>query len=406
MKKLIAISVVFALAAGVAFAVDLAGTVFGHVNVIETQFVKDVDAKLDANGGMDRVRIDGAGEAGDGKFGGYIRVQGFDSFDSVESVYAYWKPIDQFKLTIGGFGDAFWGKEGVTGWGFNQMPNDCSVATNYGIWCGPYWGSSVYFPGGGGDGYAAFMHNRYVFLEGFQYYGAALEIKPIDVLGINIGIPFITGPRNNDSNKDGTIGDVFQASLFQVDLNFSFGNIALTYDGANRAGMKAGDGGALYLYYGGSFGDLSIDFGLAYHFPGAKDADRPSWGDSDAALPIGIGLGVKYAAGSFGIKFRTTVALGGDDKNTYLNLSLLPYFAINDSISVFLNMGLGMLAPDSSDAYVGFYVNPYLRVGGEWGPTFYVGIQLESPLSYEDKLIDGDPAYVRFSIPIALQVSF
>jgi len=410
MKKLIAIAVVLALVSGAAFAVDLSGTVFGHVNIMQGDTGKDAagDAnKVTAGGGIDRARIDGSGEAGEGKFGGYIRIDSGDLADA----YAFWKPIDQFKLIIGGFSDAFWGKEGNTGWMFNQMPYDSSVAINPGIWCGPWWGSSVYLdqdnpadpPDSTFNKYngAAYLHNRYVFLEGFQYKGLSLEIKPLDMLGINIGIPFMDAPRGGD------FGDIFQASLFQIDLNFDFGNIAITYDGANRAGMKADDGGALYVYYGGSFGDLSLDVGFALHFAGAADAEKPKWGGSDKAQPIGLGLGVKYATDAFGVKFRLTAALGGEiDKGTYINTSILPYFAINDSLSAFVNMGLGMISPDEGDTFVGWYFNPYLRVGAEWGPTFYFGVKVESPLSYDGKFMGGQDSFIKFSVPISLMVSF
>jgi hypothetical protein len=401
MKKLIAIAVVFALVSGVAFAVDLSGTVFGHVNVIEGDTGED--SKLNAGGGIDRARLDGAGEVGDGTFGGYIRVQVNEGkFDQLESVYAWWKPIPEFKLTIGQFGDAFWGKEGNTGWMFNQMPYDSSVAINPGVWCGDWWGSSIYYDSEAVKApQAAYMHNRYVFLEGFQENGLSLEIKPLDMLNINIGIPFISAPRGAE------FGDVLQASLAQIELNFDFGNIALTYDGANRAGMKAGadqddaDGGAFYVYYGGAFGDLSLDVGFALHFAGAADGDKPTWGHSGEALPIGLGLGLKYATDAFGVKFRAIAALGGEDKNTYINTSLLPYFKINDNISAFVNVGLGMVSPEEGDAFVGWYFNPYLRVGAEWGPTFYFGVKVWSELNN-----GSTDAIIKFAVPISLMVSF
>ena len=394
MKKLIAIAVVLALVSGAAFAVDLSGTVFGHVDLVKGDSGKNADG--DANpllgdGGIDRARIDGSGEAADGAFGGYIRLDSGNLADA----YAFWKPADQFKLIIGGFSDAFWGKEGVTGWGFNQMPNDSGIATNYGIWCGGGWGSSVYDVKD-----SPYMHNRYVFLEGFQYQGLSLEIGRFfdNILGVNIGIPFIDAPRG------GEFGDIFQASLAQLDLQFGFGNIALTYDGSNRAGMAAGDGGAFYIYYGGSFGDLGLDLGAAIHFAGAADADKPGWGASDEAQPIGVGLGLKYATDTFGVKLRVTAALGGEiDKNTYINASLLPYFAIGDSV-LFINAGLGLVSYDDSDKdpLVGFYLNPYLRIGAEWGPTFYVGFRLEASGAKDA----DDNAVLNWSVPISLMVSF
>ena len=385
MKKLIAIAVVFALVAGAAFAVDVSGTVFGHFNLLQGD--TGDDSKVGAGGGMDRLRIDGSGEVADGAFGGYIRMQKnpWENFVGVNAAYAWWKPIDQFKLFIGCQSDAFWGKEGVTGWGFNQMPNDSSVATLFGI-----WDSGIYCADGKAQNAPDLFapgRNRYTFLEGFSDWGLGMEIKPLDMVSVNLALPF-------NAKKGKEAADVFAAALAQVDLHFDFGNIALTYDGA----ADEGDG-AFFAYFGGSFGDLGLDVGIAYHFTG----------DNDKAKPLGFGVGLKYASGSFGLKFRATMATGGDDKFTYVNTSILPYFAINDNLTVFVNAGLGIMSHEDSDnAFVGFYVNPYVRVGAEWGPSFYVGLKLESALSYDGKQyadITKD-SVVKFAVPVALMVSF
>jgi len=358
--------------------------VFGHIDLLKGS--TEEDSKVEVGGSLDRVRLDGSGEVADGAFGGYIRIDKGD----LDSAYAFWKPIDQFKLIIGNFSDGIWGKEGVTGWAFNQMPNDSGVATNYGIWYG--WGgweghgTSVY-------GGIAPIHNRYTFFEGYNDNGLGLEIKPIDILGVNIALPFI--------NKGGDAEDAFKNVIFQLDLNLDFGNIALTYDGGGRAVTQIGDAGAIFLYFGGSFGDLGLDVGFSYHMADDADVSVP---------PIGFGLGLKYASDAFGVKFRATAALGGAkdyEDLTYVNVSVLPYFAINDNISAFINAGLGMVA-GKDDTAVGFYVNPYLRVGAEWGPTFYFGIKLESGLAVDGKQF-SDPtkdSVLNFSVPISLMVSF
>jgi hypothetical protein len=394
MKKLIAISVVFALIAGVAFAVDVTGTVFGHFNVLEGSTAED--SKVTSSGGMDRVRIDGSGEAGDGAFGGYIRLDMGD----IDSANAWWKPIDQFKLIIGNNTDGFWGKEGVTGWGFNQMPNDSGIATNYGIWYGWDDGAGGF---GASDVYTGRalppLHNRYTFFEGVVNNAAMMEITPMDMLGINIAIPF---EAPNAVSKESA--DVFKAAVAQINLNLDFGNIAITYDGGGRGSKAVDAAGAIYAYFGGTFGDLGIDFGVSYHLSGDA-AD----GQTEDALPIGIGVGVKYATDSFGVKFRTTAALagkenkqaGGDGGNVYINTSVLPYFNISDSLAAFANVGLGMVMPEEGDNEMGWYFNPYLRVGAEWGPTFYAGVRVESPFK-----MGADKAIINWSVPVSLMVSF
>jgi len=363
------------------------GTVFGHVNVIESD--TGDDAKVTSSGGMDRIRIDGSGEAGDGAFGGYIRLDNGD----IDSANAWWKPIDQFKLIIGNNSDGFWAKEGVTGWMFNQMPYDSGIAINPGTWYGEYGGGVM---GGGGNWGSCpyggpYMHSRYVFFEGVGDSGALMEITPADMVGINVYIPFI-----REKEKEAAV--VFKNSVAQLDLKLDFGNIAITYDGGGRGSRVVGAGGAIYAYFGGSFGDLGLDVGFSYHLSGDPDNEKALWLETDAAQPIGVGLGVKYATDSFGVKFRTIVALAGDDEGTYINASLLPYFTLSDSLSAFVNVGLGMTMPGEGDSVTGWYFNPYLRVGAEWGPTFYFGIKAESA--------GGDDAIIKWAIPVSLMVSF
>jgi len=285
---------------------------------------------------------------------------------------AWWKPIDQLKLTIGGNPDGIWGKEGVTGWMFNQMPYDSSIALGSGnIWG---WGETV----------ASSLQTRFAFFHGYDDQRAALEITPIDMLGINIAIP-LAGSSGDDLFKD---------ILAQINLNFDFGNIALTYKGASHFGDPA-----LFVYFGGSFGDLGLDVGFGYHMSDS-DADNH---------PIFAGLGIKYATDAFGVKFRTALGIPGEDTQQFgVLVDVLPYFAINDNLSAFINMGLGMTMPSSNgadkddDAIVGWFINPYLRVGAEWGPTFYVGLQISS----DGKKVGDDPAVVKFAVPISLMVSF
>jgi len=408
MKKLIAISVVFALVAGAVFAVDVSGTVIGTANVIESSTAKG--DKVKASGTMDRIRLDGAGETDGSDFGGYIRIQyaDWDGNFKPDAAYAWWKPVDQFKLIIGQQSDGFWGKEGVTGWGFNQIAQDTSVATNPGIWYGwngvqdpPFGNDDISSPYAFGSPY---MHNRYTFFEGWLAWGAGMEITPTDMVGINIAIPYHSYEYPGDTKGDpkNSAAYIYKAAIAQFDFKLDFGNIALTYDGGGRAVASDGSGGAIYLYAGlNVIENLGIDVGFSYHLTDKDIADYKH--------PIGVGIGLKYTADSFGVKFRTSAALAGDDKNTYINTSVMPYFAISDTLSAFINIGLGMQMGDGIKAMtggnsstMGWYFNPYLRAGGEWGPSFYAGVKVESP-GLEQKGADN---VINWSVPISLVVSF
>jgi hypothetical protein len=405
------------LVSGAAFAVDLGGTVTGTVELLQGDTVKD--SKITSSGSLDRVRIDGSGEAADGAFGGYFRYS-----DGGFAGNAWWKPIDQFKLLIGSNGgDGFIGKEGVTGWMFQQTAYDTGVGFGAGnIWGGGYGGHTVYrnafFEGGGDGGNAAYLF-----------------ITPLDMLAINVILPVFNG---------GEVGDVFMKAVAQLDLKFDFGNIALTYVGgrgykkesdrtlryvdpvapdpdkdgwkvdnpASPAGTTPSivpdpdtgtpgkwvidydpgydEPGSFFVYYGGSFDALSIDFGLGYHF---------NKNDGKDAQPISVGLGLKYSVDTFGVKFRAVASLAGADKSTAVLAEVMPYFKLGDNLTAFVSAGLALTMPDGADTVTGWHFNPYIQVGEEWGAKFLAGFQVQSNG-------EGKEPVINWGVPIAIIVSF
>jgi hypothetical protein len=387
MKKLIVLSVVFALVASTAaFAVDLGATIIGSASLASGESGDDASEDIVGSGGLGRVRIDGGGEAGEGKFGGYFR------YDGGATGNAWWKPIDQFKLLIGGNGgDGFFAKEGVTGWMFYQEPCDIGVSNNGNTWGGGY-GTMKFrdiFYGGGFDGNPDVL----------------LMITPLDILAINVQLPFITG-------KGMKTEDIFKVALFQLDLKLDFGNIALTYKGGlndvDTSGKFSGyendySSPQIYLYYGGSFGDLAIDFGFTYHM----DAENAA-GDKEKR-PMGVGLGVKYAADSFGVKFRAGATLAGEDKNTNIIADIMPYFSLGDNITAFVSVGIGMFMPDDGDQLMGWHFNPYVQIGEEWGAKFVIGVKLwnQTALNNADtNWANVKDDIIHWEVPIGVKVSF
>jgi len=357
MKKLIVLSVVFALVASAAFAVDLGASVFGLVTPV--QWDND-SGDITSSGSMQRLRLQGSGDVADGAFGGWIRFDpaGFDwanNFGSGVSGYAYWKPIDQFKMVIGGNPDGMYGKEGVTGWMFHENPYDAGVA----FVGGNVWGWGPY---NGGD-----IKTRDVFYGGFGGNALHLNITPIEVFTVNLVLPFFDG---------GEIGDVLTSVKAQLDFNLEFGNIALTYDGGTS-------GGRVFLYYGGPIGPLGLDVGVSYGF------------DDDSNYTIGAGLGLKFATDAFGIKFRVVTTITADDFN--LLGEILPFFPFSDKLAVFIGIGAAMIQKGSNDAAIDFHVNPYIRVGEEWGAQFLAGVQLYST---------GNLDKINLSVPIAIMLNF
>jgi len=84
--------------------------------------------------------------------------------------------------------------------------------------------------------------------------------------------------------------------------------------------------------------------------------------ENGTANPIAAGLGVKYAADAFGVKFRAVGSFAGEDKNTKVLADVLPYFNLGDNLAVFVSVGLGVLMPDGGDTVIGWHFNPYIQV--------------------------------------------
>ena len=394
MKKLIVLSVVFALVAATAtFAVDLGGTVIGNTTLAASN--TGDDAEVTGSGNIKRYRIDGGGEAGEGKFGGYFRLDG----DGLNG-NAWWKPIDQFKLQIGGNGgDGYLAKEGVTGWSFYQTACDTDVSMGGGnVWGWAYVYNGDWDNGGNYNSYGQNYKYRDVFYGGGADGGNDLYlfISPLDILGINVQLPFFS---RKDSNSK--VEDIFKQAIAQIDLKLDFGNIALTYRGGLGADDDNDDPATIFLYYGGSFGDLAIDFGFSYKMDGKAAGESYK-------NPMGVGLGLKYATDSFGVKLRLAATLAGDDEITSILADLQPYFKLGDNLTAFVSVGIGMLSGDGvkaiaggEDSIMGWHFNPYIQVGEEWGAKFLAGVKV-----WSGGKLGGADAITEWAIPIAVIVSF
>jgi opacity protein-like surface antigen len=391
MKKLIAIAVVFVLVAGAAFAADVSGTVIGTITPLKGDNAKDAagDATpVGVGGNMSRIRIEVSGQDEDGKFGGYVRHDtnwwGAATPAITASGNVWWKPIDQFKLLVGGNGkDGFFGADGVTRWGFYQVAGDVGVASE-----GWAFGASFY------EGFAPLA-------------SAVLTLTPIEALEINVGIPFF-GDANEGGGK---AEDVYNKIEAQVAYNIDgIGRVALSYKGDSNEGLR--DTSKMFVYFGlSAIENLGIDIGLGFKFPGSESVGGV---DSTYNAPLAVGLGVKFDAGAFGVKARLQGQFGEVTKvgstetkgDTVINVDVLPYFAVSDNLTAFLSAGLGIKAPDGDDAVTSWHINPYITVKSNWwAPNFYAGLRIDSD-GKKGSSGDGDASLINWSVPIGLIVSF
>jgi hypothetical protein len=433
MKKLIAIAVVFALVAGGVFAADLGVNVIGSVDLFQGNNVEGEGV----GGGlsMNRARIQGAGENDDGTFGAWMRfeAEGGSNMKQGVSALAWWKPIDMFKLSIGGNPDGLYDKQGYSGWMFHQIVADTNVVNASQAWGCAYTINGPPWTWGGDDKRLieeAFVGGAPVFQNAF--YGGEggnalfLEIKPVDMFGINVILPYEKGGTYFDEDNDefaGGVAEVFKNMTVQLDVNLDFGNIALTIDLDTDNVDPDKIGATAYLYLGlTSIDNLSLDAGIGMRFP-ETDLD-----DNKITYPLAIGVAAKYDVNDqFGLKARAMARfLGGvkpdavDKKVTEpfaLIFDIQPYYAINDSVTIFADIGINMVGSQKydgeklSDAGFGWHLNPYIGVGQEWGPRFFAGFKIWSTPVWAGAKDDGviklaDKASMQWSVPIGLVVSF
>ncbi|GBU26740.1 hypothetical protein R84B8_00252 [Treponema sp. R8-4-B8] len=273
-----------------------------------------------------------------------------------------------------------YGKEGTAGWMFYQTPYDTGVTMP---------GDNTW---GGSNIYGQGLKFRNAFYRGFGDNGLHLNIKPIDMIGINLVLPYWP---TDDGDKE--VADVFKGIVAQVDLNFDFGNIAITYEGDNSYIQNgnnnwSGGGGTIFAYFGGNFGSLGLDFGLAYNLPD----------DNDESAPLAVGLALKVGfTDTVGLKVRLAGSFAGqgNNKDTNILADILPYFNLGDNLAVFVSIGLGLKLPDDGgDAVIGWHFNPYVQIGEEWGAKFLAGVKVWSA--------GGEDAIINWAVPIAISIGF
>jgi len=404
MKKLIAISVVFALIAGAAFAADVSGEVFGKITPLQGDTAKapagQKGSGVQSSGEMKRIRVEASGEDDNGTFGGYIRIDKHPWWTSdwnadlavagseaaILTGNVWWKPSEQFKFLIGGNGkDGFFGADGITRWGFYQVAAD-----------------------GIGIAQENWRFSR-SFYQGFDpLYSAIFTITPTEAVEVNIGIPFfsLSGTEAGTVNKDGQkdqMADKFKKTNFQFAYTIDgTGKFALTYKGDV---MEGNDQPKVFGYFNlTAIENLGVDIGIGFKFPGK---------DPSISNPISAGVGVAYNAGEFGVKARVQGTFGGEKSDPLaIDFDVLPYYAISDTLTFFFDAGIYLAMPHQGDNAMGWHINPYITVKSSWwAPNFYAGLRIENKYNPGSPDSDvskpkGDDDVIKWSVPIGIVVHF
>ena len=377
MKKIVAISVMFALVAAAAFAQPSVGGQFkAGVNLLmgtnEKEQMKDNSYTTGADFGSTTGSIGAEPQKyeeksqdfqssgrtagwpkrtmaylnlkfGDAEMGGYARFHASragDWYGDSAFAFMWWRPSEFFRIQIGRNADADWGAANLTGWGFNGEAQDFVALDN-----------------DSQDGLASSVTvaRRTGFYGGIQGDSAVLtSLYPIEGLTINLGLPWRNGADDPYRAADAWLR--FHAQV-RYDLE-EVGSIFVTYEGQGQAQKQIKDRVRTYASKSDMEGDKvvelvwmesldSVNFGktvgfkddfgkevygiespkLWLSFYGNKIMDGLAFDvgvgyqpklQSGNTPPIEIGLGATYAVNEeFGIKFRTGAKLGEKKRGQY-----------------------------------------------------------------------------------------
>jgi hypothetical protein len=369
MKKIIAISVMFVLIAGAAFAdTSLGGNMRITANLASQSPAQDdavagdvhvFDSNLSANWSGDNA-------------GGMMRFHAFGSDSGVVSKidwtpdffgFVWWKPIDEFRLQIGKNADGDWGHNQITGWGYNaEAQNGAAVDQYRGI---------------GGN---AVVARTAAWWGGFNSMGITLSFFPAQGVDINIGVPMA-------SQRDASV--TYSNSKINVKADIpDIGTVRVAAD-LNKANKDA---------------DLLLKGHLAFYLSAIENIGlEVGFGfiqDNKDDNHMEFGLGFRTTADDFGLKARVGFVMKDKDKGgSQLGIGVLPSYNVG-SFKFFFNAGFGMnLDKEEAPGKQDWFVNPYIQVPTSAG-SFYAGIKLV------DEGKTGNDEGISWAIPIQWNVYY
>ena len=360
-----------------------------------------------AGGAMKRMRIQVEAQNDEGTFGAHLRLEGEHGVNT--NGFVWWKPIDMVRLQIGANSDWQFSFDNIVGWNFNAGANDVPVG-------------NLSMSGAGNAFFGGVEPNKW----------SVLSLYPVDGLSIDVIVPFGTGddpagsgPTTTGDVAYGHTGFLYDKTRVKVAYNMEgLGSFMVGYNGGRGTIAEVDTSGPIYTFDGNGGAifvaadltmveNLGLIFGLKYTLPAKLD------GVGTYNAPIAVGLGATYAiSDEFGIKLRTGVQLAGKfkpDPGDSVNLPMtfgldvLPYYAVSESLTAFLNAGFNFTAAEKKigldGSVMNWFLNPYMTIS-EGGGTFFAGIKLVG--NGEVKYVGGGKkkSYVDWSIPIGIAYGF
>jgi len=382
MKKIIAISVMFALIAGAVFADTAIG------GAVETRFslAKQTGGEKDdpvMGGSIGAAQIQLSGSNTEGTLGGLFRLRNTDIVRSAtwyHRVFVWWKPIEQVKIFLGIDNDGLFDTADFLGWSFHAGDNDYLFNHHWDFW-------------------------RQVFPGNWDGFGLAFSFYPMPGLDLNLVLP--TGGINWPQATDAQVGKSQPISgdtgmlpgrlRFSGNYSLDFGKISFVYIGGVAAKEK-GTAAAGSLDADNN-GLLGLSF-LITAIEGIQIKVGGSLGlNTDSDMLINAGLGVAWAGDGFGVKFRAGLVTQGD-ADMFITGNIMPYFGAGENAQVLVDIGVTSVG-DS----MGWYVTPAYRLGIDGG-AFKIGIQLYNNIKLGGNIEISGADYVKWNIPMLLAFNF
>jgi len=363
MKKLIAISVMFALVAGAVFAADVSATVETRWRVINGDFGgDDKQGPITTQGFEAAGYLQASGSNDDGTFGATVRVRaGAGGGDNAifHKLFTWWKPIDQFRFWLGRDPDGVLNTNELARWSFHAT-NDFVCLENW-AWDMPFAGN-------------------------WDQFGAWFSFYLVDGLDINLVLDLETrgSPWNPTTNSIDSIvinkeSDKYLPGKLQFVGGYALpgiGKAYLVYRGAKLRDTDGGNGLVNVSFLLTAVDGLRTQIGFSTTIP-----------EEGSKHPMYLGLSASYNAGDVGVNLRSQVTLR--ENRTDIKFQILPIYRMaGASINCIIGAEMGM--PEGGDMALTWQLNPYVKVG-----NFYAGLQIVGNNA------DGTPVNVRMPVGIA-----
>jgi len=370
LKKCIAFAVVFAVAAGVAFAqITFGGQLQEGMDLFSGTNVKDDDVNMGGNYHSDGPYHQAQFSVlfGDGTAGGRIVW-----VTSKQAMWGWmqWRPSQFFRVKIGSDFDGEGGFAQIVGWGFTgEAKNSVAAVNDYagGGLAMSYRNSGLNY--GAYDGY----------VDSNKMFHLMLSFFPTDLISINV----LTRDIHEAKEASERLSKLQIYSNIKLEeigtIRFAaVGNGGLMKDAADGA-----DIGTLHL----AFFSNEIVQGLAFEVGGQYNLPHLNTPDTFSAIRVGLGVNLT-STDPFNLKVRVGSMFGGQTKGkdiekVGLSVGLLPSYKL-PKMTIFLHVGFGLEQENKdADAAYDWFVNPYVWVP-MGGMRMWVGVQILDQHSIQD----------------------